>query len=232
LLQNYSKQRVTLGQTCCFLSWDGFLFSPWWGMWGFLVGHRAYEWQDSSKLEEVLCELTARTAPAFAIGLVTKGRILDDVAHPPPWEFAQSRATAVRGSLWCGVGDTVGINPLYGRVLLSLLNAVKTKCWFVGYEPLQNSTLGFLVAEGSNVLRQETGLWYTEAEVWGFVPKAAWRWGVDSSVANDPFGAPGSTPASIITLMMEALRTSETSIYLNKVTRRYIPEVCRLRKIC
>jgi hypothetical protein len=29
--------------------------------------------------------------------------------------------------------------------------------------------------------------------VWGIVPKAAWHWGGDSSVANDPFGAPGST---------------------------------------
>jgi hypothetical protein len=29
-------------------------------------------------------------------------------------------------------------------------------------------------------------------------------------------------------LMMEAVRTSETSIYFNETTRRYIPEGCHL----
>jgi len=28
----------------------------------------------------------------------------------------------------------------------------------------------------------------------GIVPKAAWRWGRDSSVVNDPLGEPGRTP--------------------------------------
>jgi hypothetical protein len=31
--------------------------------------------------------------------------------------------------------------------------------------PLQNPILAFLVAERSNVLEQQTGLWYTEARV-------------------------------------------------------------------
>jgi hypothetical protein len=31
--------------------------------------------------------------------------------------------------------------------------------------PLQNPTLGILVAEGGNVLGQRTGLWSTEAKV-------------------------------------------------------------------
>jgi hypothetical protein len=46
---------------------------------------------------------------------------------------------------------------------------------------------------GVNILWRWTGLWSTEAKVWGTVPKAACHWGSDSSVANDPFGAPDST---------------------------------------
>ena len=36
-----------------------------------------------------------------------------------------------------------------------------------------------------------TGLWSTQARVEGIVPKAAWHWGRDSSVVNDPLGEPG-----------------------------------------
>jgi hypothetical protein len=32
-----------------------------------------------------------------------------------------------------------------------------------------------------------------------------------------------------ITMMMEAVRTSETSVYFNETTRRYIPEGCHLQ---
>jgi hypothetical protein len=39
-----------------------------------------------------------------------------------------------------------------------------------------------------------TGLWSTQAKVEGIVPKAAWHWGRDSSVVNDPLGEPGCTP--------------------------------------
>jgi hypothetical protein len=35
--------------------------------------------------------------------------------------------------------------------------------------------------------------------------------------------------ASIIALMMEAVRTSETSFNLNSTTRRYIPDDCKLQ---
>jgi hypothetical protein len=49
-------------------------------------------------------------------------------------------------------------------------------------------TLGVLVADRYNVLGRQTGLWSTEAKVWGIVPKAAWYWGGDSSVANNPSG--------------------------------------------
>jgi hypothetical protein len=38
------------------------------------------------------------------------------------------------------------------------------------------------------------GLWSTQAKVGGFVPGAAWHWGRDSSVINDPLGEPGHTP--------------------------------------
>jgi hypothetical protein len=39
-----------------------------------------------------------------------------------------------------------------------------------------------------------TGLWSTQAKVEGIVLKAAWHWGTDSSVINDPLGEPGRTP--------------------------------------
>jgi hypothetical protein len=49
-------------------------------------------------------------------------------------------------------------------------------------------------------LWRQTGPWSTEAKVWGIVPKAAWHWGGDSSVTNDPLGAPGSTPPYVCLL--------------------------------
>jgi hypothetical protein len=39
-----------------------------------------------------------------------------------------------------------------------------------------------------------TGLWSTQAKVEGIVLKAAWHWGRDWSVVNDPLGEPGRTP--------------------------------------
>jgi len=39
-----------------------------------------------------------------------------------------------------------------------------------------------------------TGLWSTQAKVEGIMLKAAWHWGGDSSVVNDPLGEPGHTP--------------------------------------
>jgi hypothetical protein len=38
------------------------------------------------------------------------------------------------------------------------------------------------------------GLWSTQAKEEGFVLKAAWHCGSDSSVVNDPLGEPGCTP--------------------------------------
>jgi hypothetical protein len=38
-----------------------------------------------------------------------------------------------------------------------------------------------------------TGLWSTQAKVERIVPRAAWHWGRDSSVVNDPLGEPGCT---------------------------------------
>jgi len=38
------------------------------------------------------------------------------------------------------------------------------------------------------------GLWSTHAKVEGIVPKAAWHWGGDSSVVDDPLGESGCTP--------------------------------------
>jgi len=39
-----------------------------------------------------------------------------------------------------------------------------------------------------------TGLWSTQAKVEGIVLKAAWYWGSDCSVVNDPLEEPGCTP--------------------------------------
>jgi len=39
-----------------------------------------------------------------------------------------------------------------------------------------------------------TGLWSTQAKVKGIVLKAAWHWGRDCSVVNDPLGEPCRTP--------------------------------------
>ena len=39
-----------------------------------------------------------------------------------------------------------------------------------------------------------TGHWSTQVKVEGIVLKAAWHWGSDGSVINDPFGEPGHTP--------------------------------------
>jgi hypothetical protein len=38
------------------------------------------------------------------------------------------------------------------------------------------------------------GLWSTKAKVEGIMLKAAWHWGSDSSVVNDPLGEPGCSP--------------------------------------
>jgi len=39
-----------------------------------------------------------------------------------------------------------------------------------------------------------TGSWFTQAKVDGIVLKAAWHWGSDCSVVNDPVGEPDHTP--------------------------------------
>jgi len=39
-----------------------------------------------------------------------------------------------------------------------------------------------------------TGLWSTQAKVEGIVLKAAWHWGRNYSVVNDPLWEPGRTP--------------------------------------
>jgi hypothetical protein len=38
------------------------------------------------------------------------------------------------------------------------------------------------------------GLWSTQAKVEGTVLRAAWHWGRDGSVVNDPLGEPCCTP--------------------------------------
>ena len=45
--------------------------------------------------------------------------------------------------------------------------------------------------------RRQTVLWSTQAKVEGIVLKAAWHWGSDSSVVNDPLGVQGHTPLNV-----------------------------------
>jgi hypothetical protein len=42
--------------------------------------------------------------------------------------------------------------------------------------------------------RWPTGLWSTQTKVESIVLKAAWHWGIDTSVTNGPFVEPGFTP--------------------------------------
>jgi len=41
------------------------------------------------------------------------------------------------------------------------------------------------------------GLWSTQAKVESIVLKAAWHWGSDSSVVNDPLGEPVHNPLHV-----------------------------------
>ena len=42
-----------------------------------------------------------------------------------------------------------------------------------------------------------TGLWSTQGKVEGIMARAAWHWGTDSSVVNDPLGEPGRIPSYV-----------------------------------
>jgi len=46
---------------------------------------------------------------------------------------------------------------------------------------------------GHNLTCWLTGRWSTQAKVERTVLKAAWHWGSDSSIVNNPFGEPGRT---------------------------------------
>jgi hypothetical protein len=48
--------------------------------------------------------------------------------------------------------------------------------------------------EGRYGTRWLTGLWSTQVKVEGIALKAAWHWGSDSSVVNNPLGEPDRTP--------------------------------------
>jgi len=48
--------------------------------------------------------------------------------------------------------------------------------------------------EGCYDTRWLMGLWSTQVKVQGIVLRAAWHWGSDRSVVNDPLGEPGHTP--------------------------------------
>ena len=47
--------------------------------------------------------------------------------------------------------------------------------------------------EGYSATCWLTGLWFTQTKVEGIVLKAAWHWGSNSIVLDDPLGEPGRT---------------------------------------
>jgi hypothetical protein len=47
--------------------------------------------------------------------------------------------------------------------------------------------------EGYSTTHWLTGLWSNQAKVEGIVQRAAWHWGSESSVINDPLGEPDRT---------------------------------------
>jgi len=49
-------------------------------------------------------------------------------------------------------------------------------------------------------------LWSTQTKVEGIMLNAAWHWGSDSSVINDPLGEPGHTPLNGGLLSAQGLR--------------------------
>jgi hypothetical protein len=55
-------------------------------------------------------------------------------------------------------------------------------------------------------MRWLTGLWSTKAKVEDIALKAAWNWGRDSSVLNDPLGEPGGIPLYVGLPSMMVLR--------------------------
>jgi hypothetical protein len=58
----------------------------------------------------------------------------------------------------------------------------------------------------------QQGHWSPQAKVRGIMPRAAWHWGSDSSIVNDPTGAPGSTP---LYLCLPPIQGSAGGVTLN-----------------
>jgi hypothetical protein len=88
------------------------------------------------------------------------------------------------------------IVPLHGHESNIIIHQKNAQKWIIRVNtvhPPPKSNPRRPCLGGGNVLGRQTGFWSTEAKVWGIVPKAAWHWGGDSSVTNDPLGAPGST---------------------------------------
>ena len=57
-----------------------------------------------------------------------------------------------------------------------------------------NSCRGYTLIGVATDTCRLMGLWSTQAKVEGIVLRAAWHWGRDSSVINNPLGEPGCTP--------------------------------------
>jgi hypothetical protein len=57
--------------------------------------------------------------------------------------------------------------------------------------------------------------------VWGIVPKAAWHWGGDNNVTNNPFGAPGCCPSYVcLPPTWGSAGCCGTNMYRKKLTGR------------
>jgi hypothetical protein len=66
--------------------------------------------------------------------------------------------------------------------------------------------------EGCHYTHRLTGFWSTQAKVEG-MSKAAWHWGSDSSVINDPLGEQGRTPLYVGLLSTWGLMDSDLTFF-------------------
>jgi hypothetical protein len=110
--------------------------------------------------------------------------------HHPDYALHCSHICSPSSLWYCPSPNSFDHHYLTGHAPPHTLICFLSSLWsyLLPLQPLQNPTLGILVAEGSNVPQCRTGLWFTENSLGDIVSRAAWHWDGDSSVANDPFG--------------------------------------------
>jgi hypothetical protein len=77
--------------------------------------------------------------------------------------------------------------------------------------PLPNPTLASTSWSGVMSLGQSTGLWSTDAKMWGIMLRAAEYWGGDGSVTSNPFRASCNTHMGLCTHNIAAIHVTSHS---------------------